>query len=153
MIWSTAPIPVTHRFALREMPPAAGWALSGAMSVVCVVVLLMHSADCSMHSLTAEQRASPAGTTPFLKSFSVEHCFLGKTLYWKDANQSSKGSSNSWALLTQLLLYHSWLVAPSKIHNTQYLSKNHYLIIKKERSQCVTGTFISICCNWFLFPV
>lgn len=51
-------------FALREMPPAAGWPFRGEMPMVCVVILLMHSADLSIHSEWGTQRCQ---AVPLLK--------------------------------------------------------------------------------------
>lgn len=132
------------------MSLAAAWPLSGEMPALCGAVLLVRCADTYVHTGTWSRTCpTMCQATLLLKSFSMVQ---KNSAFRTDPNQSPKQSANSWALLIQLLLHHSYLHRPKlTIQNSFPRTKIGWSTKEKKKKQCNRNT-CPICAVTSIIP-
>lgn len=121
------------------MPLAAGWPLTGEMSVMCSVVLLTHSANYSTHTeIWNRTGQTTCQAIHFLKSFSVVHCFIRKFLSLEEMLiRTQKGVQT-----LELCSYSFFSTIADSLHNPKLTAQNIFPRIKlwwstkKKKSVC-----------------
>ena len=143
-------------FALKEMPLAAGWPLSGETLVMCGVVLLTHSADYSLHTETWNRTGqTTCQAIHFLTSFSMVHRFLRNILSSEEMCDIIRAQKGVQRL--ELCSYSFFSTTADSLHNPKSTTQNIFPRIKiwwstkGKKSLCITGTSTNMCCN-SIFP-